>query len=205
MPPPGGPPIPVDASLNQRRNRRTKIALITGGVAIVAIAAIVAAIVMGVMLSTGPSSKNAAPSSPASSAPLSSPTSSVPSSSPTSSPASAAPVLSGHYVETETFPPTGQTTTNDWYFTPCGDGCASVASNGSPLAQARLVNGQWRMDATADSVCSDGTRVQKAFSNHYTWDPNTLAGTAQITANVAACGRPVGDTFSVNVQFRQAP
>jgi hypothetical protein len=62
-PPAGSPPIPVDASLNQRRKRRTKIALITGGVAIIAIAAVV----LDVLLWTGSLSKTAGPSSPSSS------------------------------------------------------------------------------------------------------------------------------------------
>jgi serine/threonine kinase PknH len=61
-PPPGSPPFPVDASLNQRRKRRTKIALITGGVAVIAIAAVV----LGVLLWTG---STAGPSSPTSSTP----------------------------------------------------------------------------------------------------------------------------------------
>ena len=115
------------------------------------------------------------------------------------SPASAAE-MSGHYIETETYTPTGQSTTNNWYFTPCGDGCADAG-----FAQARLVNGQWTMDTTMDAVCSDGSRVANGDRNHYTWDPNTLAGTAQVTSNVASCGNPAGNTFTVNVQLRQAP
>jgi len=51
--------------LNQRRKRRTKIALITGGVAIIA----VAAVVLDVLLWTGSLSKTAGPSSPSSSTP----------------------------------------------------------------------------------------------------------------------------------------
>ena len=64
-PPAGSPPTPVDASLNQRRKRRTKIALITGGVVIIAIAAVV----LDVLLWTGSLSKTAGPSSPSLSTP----------------------------------------------------------------------------------------------------------------------------------------
>jgi len=119
-------------------------------------------------------------------------------------PASAAPVMSGHYIEIETGA-AGQSTTNDWYVTPCGDGCASINSNGGPVGQARLVNGQWTMDVTGMAACPDGTRVPNAFSDHYTWDPNTLAGTVRITNTAGACGKPAGDSGTVNMQVRQAP
>ena len=119
-------------------------------------------------------------------------------------PASAAPVMSGHYIITYTSP-NGQVTTADWYVTPCGDGCASINSNGGPVGQARLVNGQWTMDVTGIAACPDGTRVPDAFSDHYTWDPNTLAGTVRITNTAGACGKPVGDSGTISMQLRQAP
>ncbi len=122
------------------------------------------------------------------------------------SPASAAPVMSGHYVETETLPGTGQTATNDWYFTPCGDGCADMSntlSGGS--GQAMLVNGQWTMDIAMGATCADGTSVPLSLAAHDTWDPNTLAGTAQLTSTKAACGYPVGYTYTNNLQLTQAP
>jgi hypothetical protein len=40
-------------------------------------------------------------------------------------PSDRTPQMSGHYIETDTSE-NGQTTTSDWYFTPCGDGCASA-------------------------------------------------------------------------------
>jgi hypothetical protein len=46
----------------------------------------------------------------------------------TASPAWADQTMSGHNIETVTDPSSGQSITNDWYFTPCGDGCASVVS-----------------------------------------------------------------------------
>jgi hypothetical protein len=113
--------------------------------------------------------------------------------------------MSGHYIRTVTNPTTGQSRTNDWYFTPCGDGCASVVSTGSPLGQARLVNGQWTMDATVDVPCTDGTVVPRASQNHFTWDPNTLAGTTQVTDTLPVCGNPVGYQQTNNFQLRQAP
>ena len=65
----------------------------------------------------------------------------------TASTASAAPTMSGHYIVNETSPQ-GYSTTMDWHFTPCGDGCASVTIGGpapGPMGQARLVtgNGHW--------------------------------------------------------------
>jgi hypothetical protein len=50
--------------------------------------------------------------------------------------------MSGHYTKTETTQESAlQNTTYDWYFSPCGDGCANVTVNGTP-GQAHLVNGQ---------------------------------------------------------------
>ena len=120
-------------------------------------------------------------------------------------PASAAPEMSGHYIETETAA-SGRSTTNDWYFTPCGEGCASVALKGAPaFGRAQLVGGQWKFDVTGNTaMCEDGTRVPNALSAHYTWDPTTLAGTVQSTADVAECGDPAGYQVSDNIQLRQA-
>jgi serine/threonine kinase PknH len=61
----GSPPIPVDTSLTQRRKRRTKTALITGGVAIITIAAVF----LGVLMWTGWLSKIFGPPSPTTSTP----------------------------------------------------------------------------------------------------------------------------------------
>jgi hypothetical protein len=123
-------------------------------------------------------------------------------------PSSAAPVMSGHYIKTETNPASGQTATDDWYFTPCGDGCASVTVGGptpGPLGQARLVNGQWTIDINGTAGCQDGSRLPNAESDRYTWDPNTLAGTVQVTDKVAVCGNAAPVSFTNNVQLRQAP
>jgi hypothetical protein len=38
-----------------------------------------------------------------------------------------APTMSGHYIRTETTLD-GRSLTEDWYFTPCGDGCADVST-----------------------------------------------------------------------------
>jgi hypothetical protein len=122
----------------------------------------------------------------------------------TTSTAWAAPTMSGHYIDTETAR-SGLSTTNDWYVTLCGDGCASINYNGGSLAQAQLVNGQWAMDVTGDASCPDGSRVYNAFADHYTWDPNTLAGIVHITNTGGACGGPVGETWTVSMQLRQAP
>jgi hypothetical protein len=121
-------------------------------------------------------------------------------------PASAAPELSGHYIETETAA-TGRSTTDHWYFASCGDGCASVARKGAKaFGRAQLVGGQWKLDVTGETaICQDGTQVPDALSAHYTWDPSTLAGTVQTTADAPECGDPAGYQVTDNIQLRQAP
>jgi hypothetical protein len=119
-----------------------------------------------------------------------------------------------HYISTQINPKTGQPftfqghpVTNDWYFSPCGDGCASAARTpgGPPLGQAHLVNGQWVLDTTDGADCPDGTNVPNAIAAHRTWDPNTLAGTVQTTGLQPACGNPVGVPETVNIQFQLVP
>jgi hypothetical protein len=120
-------------------------------------------------------------------------------------PASAAPEMSGHYIVTETAA-SGRSTTDHWYFSPCGDGCASVAPKGAKaFGQAHLVGGQWVLDITGEmAMCEDGTQVPAALSAHYTWDPSTLAGTVQTTADAPECGDPAGYQATANIQLRQA-
>ncbi len=113
--------------------------------------------------------------------------------------------MSGHYTWTTTAPHSGHSTSGDYYFTPCGDGCASAASTpgGPALGQARLVHGQWTMDGTWPVGCPDGTSVPVSY--HDTWDQNTLAGTDALTYSVPACGNPAGYQQINNLQIRQAP
>jgi hypothetical protein len=119
-------------------------------------------------------------------------------------PASATPVMSGHYIETTTNS-AGQSTTNDWNFTPCGDGCASVVSaNGYAMGQARLVNGQWTLDTTVTASCNDGTMVPSGGHAHYVWDANTLAGTDVSTWNSGVCPADP-PSATLNIQLRQSP
>jgi hypothetical protein len=120
-------------------------------------------------------------------------------------PASAVNQMSGHYIKTET-DTTGQSTTDDFYFTPCGDGCASVADTlgGQPFAQARVVNGKWTMDFTQDATCPDGSDVPNVESAHFTWDPKTLAGTDHYTDKRAVCGDAEPGSDTNTVQFRKA-
>ncbi len=95
------------------------------------------------------------------------------------------------------------------YFTPCGEGCADVRMQqvgSTPYGQARFLNGQWTLDGPRDTVCQDGTtRVPNAQTVHFTWDPNTLAGTAQITEKVATCGASVPESWTDNLQLKKAP
>jgi hypothetical protein len=116
--------------------------------------------------------------------------------------------MSGHYIRTETDPQTGESVTDDWYATPCGNGCTSIAATpgGPALSQARLVNGQWTLASAVHTLgCPDGTVVPNAVSACYTWDPNTLAGTVQLTYEVPACGIPAGYQTTNFVQIWQAP
>jgi hypothetical protein len=120
-------------------------------------------------------------------------------------PASGVNEMSGHYIATETNPSSGKSTTTDWYFTPCGDGCASLAATlgGKAWGQTRLVNGQWTLDDTGNAVCPDGSKVLNVETTHYTWDANTLAGTAQVTDKWAVCGFAQPISFTNNLQLRR--
>jgi hypothetical protein len=119
-----------------------------------------------------------------------------------------------HYTETQINPKTnqpftihGQPVVNQWFFTPCGDGCASAAriAGGPALGQANLVNGQWVLDTTDGAECTDGTSVPDAVAAHRTWDPNTLAGTVQTTGKEGACGFPAGDPETADIQLQLVP
>jgi hypothetical protein len=115
-------------------------------------------------------------------------------------PVSTADPLNGHYIETETYPD-GHQVHSDWFITPCGDGCASIKE----LGQANLVNGQWTLDGKGGVSCEEGGDVHDAINFHYSWDPNTLDGTVQITNNVQACGNPPGYTETNKLHLQQAP
>jgi hypothetical protein len=114
--------------------------------------------------------------------------------------------MSGHYIKTTTYPTGGgQTVTEDWFFAPCGDGCADMSSPAAGGgARAMLVDGQWTIDNISDIVCKDGTTEGNAANTHYTWDPNTLAGTVQVTQNQAVCDH-APQSYVVSVQLTKAP
>src|ERR1700739_2566351 len=122
------------------------------------------------------------------------------------SPASAAPVMSGHYIKTITGPKGGgHTVTDDWFFTPCGDGCADMSSPATgDRARAMLVNGEWSMDSISDIVCKDGTTEGLAANTHYTWDPNTLAGTVQVIQKQAVSDH-APQSYTLSAQLTKAP
>jgi hypothetical protein len=120
--------------------------------------------------------------------------------------ASAAPTMSGHYIMTATAQ-SGETTTSDWYFTPCGDGCASVASTsgGQAFGQARLRDGWWTLVWHSDAICLSGSTVPGALSSYDTWDANTLAGTDESgPASTAVCGFGARPRVTQNLQLTQA-
>lgn len=101
----------------------------------------------------------------------------------------AAPGMSGHYIATVTSD-TGETTDSDWYFTPCGDGCAAVANSpGGPVfGNARMVNGQWTLVWHSDAFCPGGTRVPDVYVTYATWDPGSLAGDNDSGVGTPICG-----------------
>ncbi|OBI70516.1 hypothetical protein [Mycobacterium sp. E796] len=106
-------------------------------------------------------------------------------------PASAAPVMSGHYMKTTTDPGGGRTFTENWYFTPCGDGCADMSSPAAGVSgRAMLMDGQWTLDSTEDIVCRGGVTEGDAASAHYAWDANTLTGTVQVIQRQPVCDHP---------------
>ncbi len=103
-------------------------------------------------------------------------------------PVSTADPLNGHYIETETYP--------DGHQAPQTTGSSPPAATDAPtiqhLGQAHLVNGQWTLDGKGGVSCEEGGDVRDAINFHYTWDPNTLDGTVQITNNVASLWQPAG-------------
>ena len=142
------------------------------------------------------------PHSPASQTPIARPSTTAP----TTTTTPAAPQMSGHYVKTETTPQ-GHTVRYDWYFTPCGDGCASVSGRpdgSNPYGQAHFANGQWTLDTALSSACSDGTSVPDAGTARHTWDANTLAGTDRETLTKAACGNAAGYQETNTLQLTKA-
>lgn len=100
------------------------------------------------------------------------------------------PTMNGSYTLTSTSPG-GKAMTTDWSVSSCGDACVYVKA-GAGGSQARLIGGQWVMDTMDDLRCADGTYTQFATNAHYTWDPNTLAGTNEISYFMPACGHPAG-------------
>ena len=101
----------------------------------------------------------------------------------------AAPSMSGHYISTVTSE-SGETTTSDWYFSPCGEGCASVANTpgGPAFGNARMFNGQWTLVWHSDAFCPGGSRVPGVYVSYATWDPNTLEGKDDSGIDTPICG-----------------
>jgi hypothetical protein len=119
----------------------------------------------------------------------------------------AAPTLSGHYISTVTSD-SGETTDSDWYFTPCGEACASVANtpNGAPFGNARMVNGQWTLLWHSDAFCPGGTRVPGVYVSYASWDPNTLAGKDDSGIDTLICGSGSRlPRVTQHLQLTQAP
>lgn len=116
----------------------------------------------------------------------------------------AAPQMQGPYKVIAGPPGTPPVT---WIFTPCGNGCAAVAMEGSSQqATARYINLNWTIDVhtTGALQCGDGTHVPGTA--HYSWNPDTLQGRYWSTADSS---RPCGyeqslDTFPVPLTLTKA-
>lgn len=119
--------------------------------------------------------------------------------------------MSGHYTETTTNRESGQTITNHWFFTPCGDGCATVQlcdntkRENCENAKAQLSDGRWKMDVSdIDVGCPDGSVIPKAARFHYEWNPSSLAGTGEGTREGPGCPgliTPVAATTDIQLKL----
>ncbi|BBX62814.1 hypothetical protein MSAS_19880 [Mycobacterium saskatchewanense] len=112
------------------------------------------------------------------------------------------PTMDGSYTETSTSPD-GKTVSTSWSVNSCGDGCIYIKA-GAGGHQAHLVDGQWVSDTFNDALCPDGSYVMYASKAHMTWDPNTLAGTADLTYIIPACGKPAGYTQTNKIEIKQS-
>lgn len=118
-----------------------------------------------------------------------------------------AATMNGHF--TATYTKGGASSNVDWYFTPCGDGCAQVAigHSGSAPLQAHLVDGRWVLENNKDSGrCPDGsTPSNGTFASRMVWDPTTLGGTVQQTLTQPGCGVAAGTAMGEqHLQLKQA-
>jgi hypothetical protein len=112
------------------------------------------------------------------------------------------PTMDGSYNAVMTGP-TGKKFTTPWTVNACGDGCLRITA-GLGWSQAHLVDGQWVLDTMDNVSCSDGSRSLYGANAHLTWDPNTLAGTAEHTYITGACGRPPGYSQTDQLEIKQA-
>jgi hypothetical protein len=76
-----------------------------------------------------------------------------------------------------------------WNITPCGDGCARVASGTGWTADARLNNGRWEFTREAAWTCPDGRNLANAIS--YSIDAVTLTGTSTGSIPIGCEGFPI--------------
>jgi hypothetical protein len=112
------------------------------------------------------------------------------------------PTMNGSYTVTSTTP-TGGTLTSSWTVNSCGDGCLWIKA-GAGASEAHFIDGQWVLDTMNNVSCADGSYTQYATNSHITWDPNTLAGTAQHTYIIPVCGHPPGYSQTDQIVIKQA-
>ena len=113
------------------------------------------------------------------------------------------PTMNGSYTLTSTTP-AGATFTTSWTVSSCGDGCVWIKA-GAGGSSAQLIDGQWVLDTMNNVNCADGSYIQYATNSHLTWDPNTLAGTAQHVYILPACGHPAGYATTDQIKIAVTP
>jgi hypothetical protein len=151
------------------------------------------------------------PDSPAVSVPSTMPAAALPPISapaPTSDPEVVQPTtssFSGRYTMTVTNPDNGRSVTQAWVVTPCGDGCANIATeDDAPYAQAHLAGGFWSWDDITSQACDDGSRIDNAGTSHNVLDATTLRGTSYITWSKACAGSTTDPNTDTIVLTRAA-
>lgn len=152
-------------------------------VALVSILAI-AAVILGVTMVSGDG--DTTEPTPTAESPSSAPHKSLAPPPAVSTPAAPppAPIGASEFAGTYTNSPSGST----WVATPCGPGCATVSSTAGWSGQARLENGQWRMQVQrADAVTCTTGEIHSGITD-FTFDPENFRGTAIGTTDGPACG-----------------
>ncbi len=163
--------------------RRGKVVIPVAAVSALVVAA--AAIGLAMFTGGGDTSEPTPTAQPPSSAPHKSLAPPPPASTTSAAPSPAPTLIGGtDFVGTYTNSPSGST----WTVTQCGPGCATVSSSAGWSGQARLENGQWRMQVhRADAVTCNTGEIHPGTTD-FTLDAENFRGIAIGTTDGPACG-----------------